>query len=345
MSPKPRTKENRGLPKGWRFKHGAYHFRVPKGLEHLWDGKGEYKLGRTLSAAHKTFSERIGNHDSITTMAELLDRYAAEIVPGKAAATQRNNLISIRRLRSAFDANHVSAIRPVHIYKYMDAITQNNGATSANHDHEVLSHAFTRAIRWGIIDVHPMTNKKVVKNSTSPRSRLPEDWEIAEVLKVAPPLIKAYLQIKLLTGISKGDILSIKKADVGADGILVTRNKTGKTTLYEWTPELKRAIADARALRNKILSPYLFSTGVGQPYIKADRTTSGFDSAWQRCMKKALAETDLVEKFTEHDLRAYVASKTSLEHARALLQHSSAATTERNYRRGAERVKPIRSKK
>ncbi|MFD2271780.1 hypothetical protein ACFS07_13105 [Undibacterium arcticum] len=37
--PKPRNKENKGLPKRWQHTHGAYYYQVPPGLEAGWDGK------------------------------------------------------------------------------------------------------------------------------------------------------------------------------------------------------------------------------------------------------------------------------------------------------------------
>jgi len=49
------------------------------------------------------------------------------------------------------------------------------------------------------------------------------------------------------------------------------------------------------------------------------------------------------EHFTEHDLRAKVASDAkSLEHARALLSHADSRTTDRIYRRKAEKVQPLK---
>jgi hypothetical protein len=60
---------------------------------------------------------------------------------------------------------------------------------------------------------------------------------------------------------------------------------------------------------------------------------------WQRFLDRALAETKINERFTEHDLRAKVGSDAaSLEKARALLQHADACTTARIYRRRPERV-------
>jgi hypothetical protein len=47
--PRARNIENRGYPKSWRFRYDAYYYRVPKGQEYLWDGKKEFRLGRSLS--------------------------------------------------------------------------------------------------------------------------------------------------------------------------------------------------------------------------------------------------------------------------------------------------------
>ena len=60
-------------------------------------------------------------------------------------------------------------------------------------------------------------------------------------------------------------------------------------------------------------------------------------------MGKVLRETELTERFTEHDLRAKCASDAeSLERARELLAHADPATTRRIYRRRPERVRPLR---
>jgi integrase len=62
---------------------------------------------------------------------------------------------------------------------------------------------------------------------------------------------------------------------------------------------------------------------------------------WQRFMDRVHNETDVAERFTEHDLRAKCASNAeTLEHARALLAHADARTTQAIYRRKPERVAP-----
>jgi len=68
--------------------------------------------------------------------------------------------------------------------------------------------------------------------------------------------------------------------------------------------------------------------------------SNSFDSLWQRFMAKALKETDLEVRFTEHDLRAKVASDNETERAKQLLGHSSSAMTDRVYRRKPELITP-----
>ncbi len=80
----------------------------------------------------------------------------------------------------------------------------------------------------------------------------------------------------------------------------------------------------------------------GKCYMNENGRSNSFDSVWQRFMAKALEETDLKERFTEHDLRAKVASDNELEQAQKLLGHSSSIITDRVYRRKAELITPSR---
>lgn len=88
------------------------------------------------------------------------------------------------------------------------------------------------------------------------------------------------------------------------------------------------------------LSPYLFCNRLGECYIdEATGEFHGFDSMWQRFMDRVMSETNIKQRFTEHDIRAKAGSDAeSLEKARALLQHADMATTQRIYRRKPEVV-------
>lgn len=60
---------------------------------------------------------------------------------------------------------------------------------------------------------------------------------------------------------------------------------------------------------------------------------------WGRFVDRVLGETKVLERFTEHDLRAKAGRDAeSLEKARALLHHTDTRTTALVYRRKAERI-------
>jgi len=100
----------------------------------------------------------------------------------------------------------------------------------------------------------------------------------------------------------------------------------------------------AKASRPVNLSHYLFCNLRGKCYFNEETGhTGGWNSMWSGFVARVLAETDVKERFTEHDLRAKCGSDAAtLEHAQQLLAHADKKTTERIYRRKAERVKPLR---
>lgn len=340
MSPKARRPEHRGLPARWRFKNGAYRYLVPKGCEAQWDGKTEFKLGTTLPEAHRVWATRMEHAGDVDTMADLLDDYTRLVLPTKAPRTQQTESPVIANLRKAFGGMRVSDVVPRHAYGLKKTLKP-RGESVANRHIAVLSHALSMAVEWGVIDNNPII-KNVKKFGYKPRTRYVEDWELAEALRVAPDLIVAYVPVKLMLGFRKGDILGIRRTDIRDDGIRIVQSKTRKPIVIEWDDAgaLRLAIDNVRLLRRKVGSLYLFHTRRGEPYVKADRTTSGFDSIWQRWMRRALDETGLKVRFTEHDLRAKTGSDADEQHATQLLDHASDALTRRVYRRREKRVKP-----
>ncbi len=118
--PRLRNKENRGLPARWRHFHGAYYYHVPRGLEELWEGKKQFRLGSSLPEAYRTWADRVTVAHEARTIGQLLDRYAAEVVPTKALTTQAGNALHIAQLRRVFGRMAIAALRPRHIYGYVD---------------------------------------------------------------------------------------------------------------------------------------------------------------------------------------------------------------------------------
>lgn len=354
--PRPRNPENAGLPKRWRFVYNAYYYQVPQGTEHHWDGKKTFRLGKTLPEAYRTWADRLGHIDKACTIGQLLDRYALEVVPTKAVSTQTVNAKQIKQLRAVFGHMPLTALEPQHIYQYADKRRSKDKSAktprlvSARREIALLSHAYTKAVQWGYIKAHPFKGE-IRLEGEKPRTRYVEDWEILECLtlsspvkKGSVPMIQAYIGLKLLTGMRRGDLLRLKLSDFREDGIHLTTAKTGKRMVYEWTATLREAVAQAKAMRPNSRSFFLFCNRRGEGYInEATGTASGWDSMWQRFMQRILTETKVRERFTEHDLRAKCASDAeTLEHAQKLLAHVNDRITKEVYRRKPEKVRPLR---
>lgn len=352
--PKPRAKHNKGLPKRWRLYHGAYYYSVPSGLEHMWDGKKQFRLGKSLSEAYETWADRLKTLDHGNTIGDMLDRYLREVTPTKAASSQQGDQRNAAKLRPVFGDMPITDIQPSHVYKYYDLRSKKTedggGATSARLEVALLKHLYTKIVEWGMMNKHPFKSEVRLKGQ-APRTRYVTDEEIVAALSVQPtmegtaiPMLQAYIRLKLLLGLRRRDMLTLTHDSLQDDGIHVTTSKTGSRMVYEWSDELRAAIdlvRDTSMGRGKV---YLFSTRRGECYIDEKTGNAyGWDSLWQRFMAHMIEKKVIGERFTEHDLRAKVASDAeSLEHAKALLAHADSRLTQRVYRRKPEKVKPAK---
>ena len=331
---------NKHLPERWQKHHGAFYYLVPEGQRDRWDGKRWYRLGATEAEAYRTWAERVdSNAAPVRTVGQLLDRYAAEHVPTLAPATQRDYLRNrIPHLRAAFAEAPVDAVTPHHVHEYI-RIRSTASARGAALEKKVLQHVYSKAREWGVTTVpNPCAG---IRTTTAKRTRYVEDWEAQAFYSIASPMLRAFTNFALVTGLRKKDILEMRWGQVSEEGIRVVDSKTGKRRVIAMSPTLRAVLEQIRALRGTVQSMYLIANRRGQCYVQADAQTSGFDSQWQRAMKKALKETDLVESFTPHDLRAKAASDTDADHAQMLLGHSTGAQTA-SYRRKGEIVRPAK---
>ena len=351
-----RLKENMGLPARWRRYHGAYYYQVPRGLEGQWDGRKQYRLGTTLGDAASEWAKRMQTAEQPQLYIKaLLERYAIEVIPTKAPATQRGDVRALINLRKVFGEMRLDALEPTHIYQYVAGRLNKQGREShatGVFETRVFKHAFTKAVEWGLIRRHPLKGE-VRLRGIKPRARYIEDWEVGEALSLVPKrkkdsvlMLQAYIRLKVLIGIRRGDMLRLRMSEITDAGILVRPHKTACSSrlarTFEWTPALREAIAMALAARPSDIAPWLFCTRRGEGYFdERSGQAAGWDSIWQRFMTRLVAETKITHRFTEHDLRAKCASDAeTLERARQLLGHADARITERVYRRKPEIIRP-----
>jgi integrase len=368
MSPRKRNPENDGLPKRWKIEHGAVFYRVPPGLEAAWDGKKKFRLGATLAEAHKAWAERMDvDAMEVRNIGQLLDRYLLEVTPTKAVRTQQDEPGYVVQLKPKFGHMRLKDLEPHHIYKYFDKrkdrtknkdgelVAKRNAKRQARQEIKLLSHAYTKAVEWGLIKAHPF--KKEVRfdgdrSSSGARDRYIEDWEIVEALALKPMrkrgsvrMCQAYIRLKRVTGLRMTDMLFLRPGDAKEDGIHVqvskTRNSTGRKQVFTWLDEHgndtgRRAAWDAcLEARPFDIAPWVFCTDEGACYV--DETTwftTNFNSVWKRFMDRVLKETKVTERFAERDIRAKVGSDAeTVEKAAHILGSSSPRIVRKHYRR------------
>jgi integrase len=314
-------KTDKHLPRRVYLRFGTYYFVHP-------DGKWE-SLGRELGEAMRRWDELVHRRFAARTLDDLFERYEAEIVPTKATSTQRGNLMELARLRPVFGKAAPDAVTAQHIYAYLD---KRSAKVRANREIALLSDVYQKAIRWGVATKNPC--KGVERNKERRRERDVQDWEYQAVYALANPTVQVAMDLAVLTGLRQGDILRIRLADIGPDGLKTITGKTGARVIFEMTPGLAETIARAKKLPRRINSLYLLAGRTGQPY-----TSDGFRAMWQRLMIKAIDRHIITERFTFHDLRAVAASRS--DRPRELLTHTSEKQTQ-TYLRRPKKLTPTR---
>lgn len=309
------------------YQHGAYYYvRRSNGLL-KWT-----RLGKTEPEMLRRLSEIKQGEFTKDTMEAYFKRYSEDVIPGKAPRTQINNEIEIRNLNKVFGHMKPHQITPVHIYRYMDERGKKS-KYSANLEKALLSSVFSYLIEWGAVSINPCQGVRSI--TLKPRTRYIEDEEYKAVYKSANPIIKAAMEIAVITGMRQGDILALQYKQLKDDGIHLIANKTGKKQIFTWTKDLKKVVSDLKKMRKTTSVTHLISTGRGQPY-----TSEGFKTMWQRTMNNALKTGVISERFTFRDLRPKAASDH--EDGTKLLAHTDAKTTKKYYLRKPTKVTPLR---
>lgn len=325
---KPRQ-SRKDLPSRVYMKHGAYYF---VDTANKW-----HPLGKEYGPAMQKWAAMVQPVIGKQRVSAVMDTYIKEQLPARKPRTQEDYLASIAMLRPVFGEMWPEDIEPKHIYAFMRL---RNAPVRANRDVAVLSNVMNQAIRMGLINTNPC--KQVRRNEENPRTREVLDGEIVSFLPHCPEWMRAYIRLKLLTGLRQGDMLNIRLDQLREDGLFVQTGKRGKRLLFTWTPTLKEAIDTIKALRHRVTSLYLINSERDGTKL----SSSGFKSAWARAMAKAMEAGSLSETFAENDLRAKVASEAVElgQNATLMLGHSSDAVTKRHYERGTRKVEPLRKK-
>lgn len=322
---------NIDLPKGMYFTKNTYYF--------IDNNKKWISLGKIRSSALDNYYKLVTNVCDMLTMSSLFDRYMIDVSQKKSAASYQSDLTAMRQLRPVMAHMTPSDVTPLHIYQYIDYRSK-EAPVRVNREIALLSHIFTKGIRWGAATTNPC--RGVERNKEKPRKRYVTDNEFSAVRSILPDWLKLYVDLKYATGMRQSDLITLKCSIIKDEGLLIKPNKTlnslQREILIEWTKELRAIVSAILILKlNFKEQPYLFVNRKGKPY-----TPGGFRSIWRRYMQKAIAAKIIETSFQERDIRAKTASDIgNLSNARLLLGHESDKTTTKFYVRLPQKVTPL----
>lgn len=334
---------NKNLPKGIRArKRGAK-------VWYYYDTGGkprkEIPLGSDYAMAIKKWVELEINatprHAAIITFRYVAERYTKEVIPTKAANTQRDNHRELIWLYKFFDnpPAPLEKIEPINIRQYLDW----RGKIRANREKALFSHIWNKAREWGYTSLqNPCAGINGFKE-TGRKDIYIEDSVFKAVYNKASQPLRDAMDLTYLTGQRPSDVLKMTEHDICDDNTLsVTQNKTKAKLRISIEGELATLIKriQTRKSAHKVRSFSLIVDNNGQR-LTAHALRGHFDRARE-------AAGISKETFQFRDLRAKAGTDKAelsgdIRQAQKQLGHSTVTMTEHYVRdRKGSKVTPTK---
>ena len=301
---------NFSLPPRMHLKSGTYYY-VTNEKPRKW-----HSLGKDLGNAKVEWARlESSNHEgSIST---LIDEWlSTEEFSLRPASTQKVYTSVAKQLKGVFGDTPVQSITPGLIAQWMD---NHHSKTQANMGKSVLSGVMKIAVRYEKINHNPCPD--ISPHNLEGRKRYITDDEFLRIRSHANDTLKAIMDIAYLTSSRISDVLAVRLSAWSSDGLLVRQIKTKKLQLFARTPELEKAIDQAKAIPRPFRGLFLFCTSTGKQYHQ--NTVRGW---WVSARELAG-----VEDVHFHDIRGKSATdaEDDGEDYQALLGHSTKAMSDK----------------
>jgi len=281
------------------------------------------KLSRDYQEALFKYAELQTDNRNDGTVGSAIHKYRTEILPELSRKTQEDRIFQLDRLNRVFGMMKLESIEPPHIQRYLQI---REHKVAANREIKLLSQIYRRARVWGWTTTNPCAD--VYYHRERARDRELTDAEFVKIQEYAAPGLRAIIQVAYLTGLRRGDLLTLTLDDIEDGGLRKRTRKTDKRQFYRWTAALRSAVN--LAISSRVVpkvrgineSRWLFTNRRG-----GQISVTGFNSAWRR-LKDRCEITDL----HFHDIRGKAATdakrKGGIEYAQSLLGHDNLSQTE-----------------
>lgn len=316
-------------------KRTAYYFESPKsGKRH------EEPLGTDYAQALIRWHELAFDRPrEAGTLKEAFDAWEREVLPGyEKPSTRRDYLLSLTQLRASMSSARWEDIGFPDLKEYLRTRT---AKTRANRELAVLQLVWNwaRGVRPPLTTL-PYPAAGMAKSKWKNKEHAREvEWTpamFAALYEAAEPALRDCMDVMSAAGLRVRDVLKAQLTDIRGDALVFRASKTDKRGDIELplSPVLKALIERRKASK----APHFKLLTRGNVEV----TERWLMDAWARARAKAAKDCPEVSGLILRDVRKYAAQLApSLAEAQALMQHGSAATTQRHYR-SAEKVRPVR---
>lgn len=185
----------------------------------------EVLLKRKLEIAEgKHFPLRQHKTISFSEMADLYWELHAKQKPSAAVTPY-----TLKQLKCHFGNSPLDKISVPDVLKYINGVKEKFSAASANRHHNILRAIFNRAIEWEkFAGQTPAAKVKQFRVENS-RTQFLENADIVRLLAACDEVIQPIVEVALLTGMRRGEILNLRWEDINlAQGVIhVLKTKSG----------------------------------------------------------------------------------------------------------------------
>lgn len=300
-------------------------------------GKPDVSLGTDHAAAVAEY-HRIKTHRPriAGTLEEAFERWERECLPEYVNATTRRNYAqSLKTMRPVFGPATWDAVRVSTIAAYLKA---RSAKTQANREKALLSVIWGKAREWELTALPFPAYKMKLKNAEH-AARV--DWEeqmFAAMYVHAEPFLRDAMDLISATGWRVRDALKARLTDVRGQWLIFDASKTDKDAKVQLNDPDRPTLAALIERRRESKAPHVFLLTRGNMIVTERMLTD----AWARARAKAVKDCPECDGLLLRYVRKYAGQLTgSLAEAQALLQHGSAATTQRHYM-GRAKLRPAR---
>ena len=298
-------------------------------------GRKDVPLGTDYAKALAEWKRLSDNLPRINgTLEEAFLKWEAECLPKYANATTRRNYAqSLKTMRPVFGPATWDSVRVSTIAQYL---TKRTAKVQANREKALLSVIWGKARDWEMTALPFPAYKMRLKNPERGSDVEVSEEAFAAIYRWAMPFLRDAMDLCSATGLRIRDAIGLRLSDVRGEALFFSASKTGKRGSFAVVPGgvLEGIIQRRRALK----PPHVFLLTNGNMQVTERMLTD----AWARARAKALPDCPEVAGLMLRHLRKMAAQLAgSLQEAQQLLQHGSAATTQRHYR-ASEKLRPVR---